>query len=201
MKSKIEIKWNGRTFYIELEKNDFDTWTVQDLKEKCHCITGLSSENIKLLAYGAVMKDKNAPLSHYSIKPGTKLRLIGTNKKHADKPLPPKPESGEQHTLDQLNRIQDKLHRTIIPEISDYESQVKKYNNNIMEEDESPQQKKQKLIQKGLYFGEILMQLLFEYDGVVCAQGFDQSRQLRKDGVRISQELLEKVDRIKDSIK
>lgn len=45
------------------------------------------------------------------------------------------------------------------------------------------------------------MQLLFEYDGVICAPGFDQSRQLRKDGVRISQELLEKVDRIKDSIK
>ncbi|KAI9304110.1 hypothetical protein BJ944DRAFT_91015 [Cunninghamella echinulata] len=199
MKSKIEIKWNGRTFYIELEENDFDTWTVQDLKEKCHRITGLSSENIKLLAYGAVMKDKNAPLSHYSIKPGTKLRLIGTNK-YVDKPLPPKPESDEQHTLDQLNQIHDKLHRTIIPEISDYENQVKKYNTDTMEEDGALQQK-QKLIQKGLYFGEILMQLLFEYDGVVCAQGFDQSRQLRKDGVRISQELLEKVDRIKDSIK
>lgn len=58
MKSKIEVKWNGRTFYIELDENDFDTWSVKDLIEKCHRITGLSPENIKLLAYGGIKKEK-----------------------------------------------------------------------------------------------------------------------------------------------
>ncbi|ORX58706.1 hypothetical protein DM01DRAFT_1333324 [Hesseltinella vesiculosa] len=137
------------------------------------------------------MKKDDAPLSQYGVRPGSKLRLM-TSKPNEQEKRP----TQESVTLDELHRIQQKLTNTLMPEIDEYQHQVQTYNTTATKTEDA----KQKLITRGLYFGEILMQILFDFDGVVCHAGFDQSRQLRKQGVKTSQDLLEKVDRIRDSI-
>ncbi|KAI8333533.1 hypothetical protein BC941DRAFT_516041 [Chlamydoabsidia padenii] len=198
MRSQIEIKWQGRTFPVDINEEDLDTCTVLDLKEKCHRFTGLPVENMKLLAYGAVMKNNNLPLGHYGIRPGAKLRLMGSNTDKIEQVnklvTNNKTPAAERQSVEDLQRILDKLKHTIVPDIDAYESQVKTHNL-------SGQAKDDKLITKGLYFAEILMQLLFEFDGVKCNPGFDHARQLRKEGVNTAQELLDKVDRLRNSIK
>ena len=48
----IEVKWTGKRFQLEFKPDEFENATVQDLKEKCHQITHVDPERIKLLAYG-----------------------------------------------------------------------------------------------------------------------------------------------------
>ncbi|KAI8085997.1 uncharacterized protein BX664DRAFT_298285 [Halteromyces radiatus] len=193
MISQLEIKWHGRTFPVDLKEEEYDTCTVGELKEICHRFTGLPVENMKLLAYGAVMKDDELPLSRYGVRPSTKLRLMGSSKPHVDITTNTKSSLiGEQEAMKKLQRIQDKLDNTFVPEINEYEQHIKSYK--LTKDGDS----QEKLIQKGLYFAEMLMQLLFEFDGVQCS--FDQARHQRKEGVKMAQELLDKVDRLKNSI-
>ncbi|CAO3591176.1 unnamed protein product [Absidia cylindrospora] len=211
MQSQIEVKWHGRTFPVDITEGDIGTCTVLQLKEKCHQFTGLPVENMKVLAYGAVMKDDSLTLGHYGVRPGSKLQLMGSSKadrvdnsttttatatKTAKKA--PATHVAEQQTLEDLQLIVDKLNKTILPEISAYEDQVKTYN--LVPGHDKDKKVQEKLVNRGLYFAEILMQLLFEFDGVKCGLGFDQSRQLRKDGVSTAQDLLDKVDRLRNSV-
>lgn len=106
------------------------------------------------------------------------------------------PQGAERQSVEDLQQILDKLKNTIIPDIENYESEVKTYNLT-----DNNNQGRDKLVTRGLYFAEILMQLLFEFDGVKCGPGFDHARQLRKEGVNTAQELLDKVDRLRNSIK
>ncbi|KAI8066446.1 hypothetical protein BC940DRAFT_302875 [Gongronella butleri] len=193
----ITISWNTRKFQVALTEEEWDTCTVRDLKEKCHRITAIPLEQIKLLAYGAVMKKDDAPLSQYGVREGSQLRLLAS-KGEQQQGLKTKLE--EKTTLAELERIQAKLTDTLLPEIEAYQKEVQAHNSSASSRADDADDAKHKLITRGLYFGEVLMQVLFEFDGVACSPTFEKSRLMRKEGVKVSQELLERVDRIRDSI-
>lgn len=105
--AQVQVKWAGRRFGIEFaDSEELSNYTVSQFKEKCQRLTGVDSQDMKLLAYGgrcvtelrfgyrrererelippirkAVMKNDQAQLRAYGIRPGSQLLLIGTVKK------------------------------------------------------------------------------------------------------------------------
>ncbi|KAI9260609.1 hypothetical protein BDA99DRAFT_439731, partial [Phascolomyces articulosus] len=68
------------------------------------------------------------------------------------------------------------------------------------EKSQNPKEQ-QKLHEYGIYLNEQLMNILFEFDGIICGPEFEKARYQRKEGVKQSQALLDKVDNIKTLVK
>ncbi|ORY93898.1 hypothetical protein BCR43DRAFT_349296 [Syncephalastrum racemosum] len=179
MAATIEVKWGKRRFQVDYEPD----MTVKDLKAKCERVTGLHT--MKLLAYGAVMKDESQPLSTYGLRPGAKVMLLASH------PTAEKKEEGNP-VLELVQGATNKLAQQIAPDVDQYEQRVL----------DAPQDPKarQKLTEYGIYLNEQLMNILFELDGILCGQD-EKARHQRKAGVQTAQALLERVDSIKAQLK
>ena len=104
--------------------------------------------------------------------------------------------AAEGQLLTQISETVKKVNETIVPDIESYERRVKEF---VRHPQEAKEQKK--LGDYGTYLSEQLMQLLFDFDGIMCGPEFEQARRQRKEGVRQCQALLDKVDSIKALIK
>ncbi|KAF7722233.1 hypothetical protein EC973_003514 [Apophysomyces ossiformis] len=207
--STVEVKWASRRFPVEFSQDEFQHATVADLKRKCEQVTDIDPSTMKLLAYGAVMKDDNALLGIYGVRPGSTVRLMGLVKvfkkekegfsrlsyvqfkKKRDQGH--QTQGGEKAVLSKLEGIHTKLSKELVPDISDYEHKVKSY----LSDPHRDSKQHRKLADYGVYLGEQLMKILFELDGIVCTD-FDTARQERKRGVNTAQALLDRVDQIKE---
>ncbi|KAI7866376.1 hypothetical protein BDF14DRAFT_1875301 [Spinellus fusiger] len=63
------------------------------------------------------------------------------------------------------------------------------------------QDDKKKLQDMGNYFSEKMLQALITLDGVDCPFEFDTARQKRREGVRFTQQSLDRVDKVRSEIK
>lgn len=62
-------------------------------------------------------------------------------------------------------------------------------------------QDKKTLQDRGIYLSEKIMQALISLDGVECPVSFETARQRRREGVKLSQALLERVDKSRATVK
>ncbi|KAG0169675.1 hypothetical protein DFQ28_003483 [Apophysomyces sp. BC1034] len=180
----VEVRWDSRRFHIEFNQDEFQNATVGDLKRKCQLVTDIDPLHMKLLAYGAIMKNDGASLGVYGVRPGSIVRLMGSPKGHQT--------HGEKAVLSSLEGIHNKLSKELVPDINDYEHKVKSY----LSDPNRDTKHHRKLADYGVYLGEQLMKILFELDGIMCAD-FDKARQERKLAVNMAQSLLDRVDQIK----
>ncbi|KAI8149382.1 hypothetical protein BJV82DRAFT_573720 [Fennellomyces sp. T-0311] len=190
---QVEVKWAGKRFQLEFSQEQLETATVKDLKDKCYESTHVDPARMKLMAYGAVMKNNEQRVSTYGVRDGSKLILMAAPAK-ADEV----PGAAEGQLLAQISETTKKLNEKIVPDIESYERRVKEFVSKT-----APKQPKeqQKLVEYGVYLNEQLMQILFDFDKVVCGVEFEKARQQRKEGVRQCQALLDKVDSIKALVK
>ncbi|KAI7857964.1 hypothetical protein BDC45DRAFT_554542 [Circinella umbellata] len=193
----IEVKWTGKQFHIEFKPEEFENATVHDLKQKCHQITHVDPERIKLLAYGAVMKNNEERLSSYGIRDGSKVILMATPAKAMDNVAS---KTVEGQLLEQISIVTEKLNQKIVPDIESYEKRVKEFLSQRAGGLQQVKSKEQKKLQDyGVYLNEQLMNILFDFDGILT--GVDEkARHQRKEGVRQAQALLDKVDNIKSLV-
>jgi hypothetical protein len=88
-----------------------------------------------------------------------------------------------------ISKIVDTLSANTLEEISEYEAMIDQTPSKPTEID------KKKLQDRGVYLSEKIMQGLISLDGVDCPSTFETARQRRREGVRLSQQLLERVDK------
>ncbi|CDS02996.1 hypothetical protein LRAMOSA00398 [Lichtheimia ramosa] len=193
----IQVKWQSRRFNVEFDDSELETATVHDLKDKCQKITNIEPSRMKLLAYGAVMKNDSLSLNTYGIRSGSKVILMATPA--TDKVDSTSAKSQEDQVLSRIQAATSKLTETIVPDIDAYEQKVKNYMSGASQVKDHKEQKK--LVDYGTWLNEQLMHILFDFDGILCDSSFERARQERKSGVHQCQALLERVDNIKALIK
>lgn len=89
-----------------------------------------------------------------------------------------------------IAKIVDTLSDGTVDQIQEFEDMILKFNGKSLKESD-----KKKLQDTGIYLSEKIMQGLISLDGVECPSSFETARQRRRDGVRLSQQLLERVDK------
>lgn len=80
-------------------------------------------------------------------------------------------------------------------------AEIETFQQNVMGQSSSSSNDIKVLQDKGVYLTEKIMQALISLDGVECPPEFQTARQRRREGVKFSQQLLERVDTIRAKIK
>ncbi|RCH78614.1 hypothetical protein CU098_006797, partial [Rhizopus stolonifer] len=166
---------------------------VKELKQYCQRITGISPNQMKLNAFGALMNNDELPISVYGLRPGCFVTLKSLPKPKA-KPTSQPIEKNEQVLLDQIKATQTKIDTDLATEVKTYEKEVKAFMA------QTDKEAKKKHVYKGAYLNEQLMHVLFDLDGLICGPDYTTARQARKEAVKHAQALLDKVDDIKSML-
>lgn len=95
-----------------------------------------------------------------------------------------------------IAKIVDTLSDGTVEQIQEFEDMISKSNGKSLNESD-----KKKLQDTGIYLSEKIMQGLISLDGVECLSSFETARQRRRDGVRLSQQLLERVDKSRAAVR
>ncbi|KAI9013977.1 hypothetical protein CLU79DRAFT_767898 [Phycomyces nitens] len=188
---RIVLSWKQRHYDIPLTHlpRYFHEVTVGDLKEISKKKTGIPVAGMRLIVSGAYMKDDTATLPSCGIQPGSIIIIEGErpNEDQIRQTASGNPE--EYGLIIRINKVLDKIGLELIHEVDMFEAILASLE---YFEDEHEQKK---LNDQGIFLSEQLMQGLITLDGVDCPPQFDAARQRRREGVRISQELLDRVDR------
>ncbi|CEP12934.1 hypothetical protein [Parasitella parasitica] len=145
---------------------------------------------MKLQVSGANLKDDNATLSSAGIHTDS---IISLNGELADESVVKQTASGnpeEYGLMVRIAKIVDTLSDGTIEKIKEFEDMILASSTQLLNEND-----KKKLQDKGIYLSERIMQALISLDGVECPSSFETARQRRREGVRLSQQLLERVDK------
>jgi hypothetical protein len=105
--------------------------------------------------------------------------------------------SAEEHAL--LSRISQSIDNTrsvLIPQIRSFEISVDSY----LSSDTQDERALTKLTDTHHYLVETLMQALLALDGVVCPTEFETARKKRREAVKFTQDLIERVDAVKETL-
>ncbi|CAO3626129.1 unnamed protein product [Cunninghamella blakesleeana] len=200
----IRLSWLDKRYTLHFMDfpNGLQQATVKDLKEKCKRVTNVPIANMRLKVSGAHIKDDTATLSSVGIHPYCTVELSGeeVDQNQVEKEI----KSGNMEEYGLVKRITDiidDLSKHVMEEMDAFEvfvnEQQKEKENGINITEEN----KKKMQDKGLYFSERLMQALLKLDSVDCPMGFDTAKQKRRESVRFTQKLLDRVDVIRSTVR
>jgi hypothetical protein len=74
----VNVKWGREKHSYEFEGRILADIRLGELRKKCHDRTGVPLGGLTLIYGGATMKDDNAPLSCFGIKPSGQITMMGT---------------------------------------------------------------------------------------------------------------------------
>jgi len=134
-----------------------------------------------------VMKDNNAPLSAFNLKPNATIQLIGSAAPPPSaRPQPPVKEVPiNQAAMVKIIQAEiDSIHRELLPSLTTFEVSLNA--------SEGPSQ--ESLKQEYTRLGELLLQTLLRLDSFTPEGDWEEARKARKAAVKEIQELLTRID-------
>ncbi|CDO68988.1 hypothetical protein BN946_scf184762.g4 [Trametes cinnabarina] len=206
----IVVKWGRERLQFPLPPPDA---TLGQLRHEIAEYTHLPEKSFKLIHAGAVMKDDNAPISAYGIKPGSKIALIGTGDT-----LPPPPSRAarkekeprtEQGTVSQIRTELDKVRNTLRPDVESFlaalspSSAAAQVGPSPTRTAAAPKpasaaasgsRAPADLEKEHLRLGELLLQTLLRLDAINAEGEWEEARRERKGAVKEVQSLLDRLD-------
>ncbi|KAI8994996.1 hypothetical protein BDB01DRAFT_841232 [Pilobolus umbonatus] len=140
---------------------------------------------------GANIKDDMATLSSIGVHTNAVIVLNGDIADANDVKQTASGNPEEYGLMVRIAKIVEVLSDGTSEEIEKYEQEVEKYSKGHRYTDSE-----YKTIEdRGNYLSERLMQCLIKLDSVECPFDFETARQRRREGVRLSQKLLERIDK------
>ncbi|CAG8626937.1 8818_t:CDS:1, partial [Gigaspora rosea] len=102
--------------------------------------------------------------------------------------------SSEEHALiARISQLVEKTKTNIIPQIESFETSVATY----LSSENNDDTVKSKLAEAHHCIVETLMQSILTLDSVVCPPDFETARQKRREAVKFTQGLIDRVDEVK----
>ncbi|KAI8368336.1 hypothetical protein EDC96DRAFT_552792 [Choanephora cucurbitarum] len=150
---------------------------------------------MKLQVSGANMKDDTATLGSLGVHKGSVITLNGNK---VDESVVKQTASGNPEEYALMLRIAgvvDTIEKSITVKLEEFERSLEQVKHKLNDTE------KKKLQDQGIFLSEKIMQALISLDSVECPMGFDTARQRRREGVRLAQTLLERVDKARASAK
>ncbi|GBB91650.1 hypothetical protein RclHR1_01900015 [Rhizophagus clarus] len=199
---EIIVTWGKEKIHLDFERQgpgSLEETTLKQLKERLKKVTGVPVNGQKLIFSGAIMKDDTATLISMGIAPSSTVLLMGT-KPNAKDLVQTTTGSPEEHAL--IERISQSIEKTktkLIPQIESLELSASTFLSNQSINNDSDTTKS-KLIDTHHYIIENLMQTLLALDDVVCPPEFETARRKRREAVKYTQGLIDRVDSVKDQL-
>ncbi|KAF9579871.1 hypothetical protein BGW38_003694 [Lunasporangiospora selenospora] len=202
----LHIRWNHESYTIDFNEGGkaLGEIRLKELREVCKVLTGIPLGGLRLTYGEATMKDDNAPLSCWGIKPGAKIVVHGIKPTKED--IEKSTTNGDPEEYALILRIQGSLEKAqefVAEHRSKYEADVETYlasNPAPFSPQEMPQPRKRLQDTHGM-ISEILLQSLLVLDGVTCPPEYEVARVKRREAVRETQKLLDIMDGINTRVK
>ncbi|ORZ14341.1 hypothetical protein BCR41DRAFT_306808, partial [Lobosporangium transversale] len=158
---------------------------------------------LSLVFGGATMKDDNAPLSCFGIKPGSKVAVNGV-KPTQIKELTTNGDPEEYALILRISELQEKSKKFMSEHCPKYEAEVESYLSSkpepfVMSAGMPPARKR--LHDLHGMMSENLLQSLLAIDGVTCPFDFEIARVKRREAVKETQKLLDHIDAFNGRVK
>ncbi|OBZ68051.1 hypothetical protein A0H81_11850 [Grifola frondosa] len=165
--------------------------------------TQLPEHSFKLIHAGAVMKDDNAPISAYGIKPNSTIALVGGGEALAPAPSAKaeKAPRNEENTISQIRGELDKVRHTLQPDVDVFLTTLSPsapashpaHSSSMVHAPKSSQARVDSE-QEHARLGELLLQSLLRLDAITAEGEWEEARRERKGAVREVQALLDRLD-------
>ncbi|KAI0371188.1 hypothetical protein BV20DRAFT_994067 [Pilatotrama ljubarskyi] len=208
----IVVKWGRERLHFSLPPPNSK---LAQLRHEIAEYTQLPEHSFKLIHAGAVMKDDNAPISAYGIKPGSTIALVG-----GGEPLSPAPSKAsaarkekaprtEQSTISQIQSELDKVRSTLRPDVDSFLTALSP-SSAAAQVGPSPTvtapppkpasaaassaRPPADLEQEHVRLGEMLLQSLLRLDAITTEGEWEEARRERKGAVKEVQALLDRLD-------
>ncbi|TFK54121.1 hypothetical protein OE88DRAFT_1624912 [Heliocybe sulcata] len=179
------VKWGRERLHFPLPD---PSTKLSYLRKQIADYTQLPENSFKLVHGGAVMKDDNAPISAYSIRPNSTIALIGGESLSE----PPKSKSSkaeprtEQSTLAQIRAERQGVEDGLAKEVDAFVTTLPP---------SKPDQAQVKTLQPThARLSELLLQSLLRLDAINAEGGWEEARKERKEAVREVQKVLDRLD-------
>ncbi|CAG8785768.1 30709_t:CDS:2, partial [Gigaspora margarita] len=193
---ELIVNWGREKLHIEFTEQgtgSLEETTLKQLKERLKEITGVPINGQKLVFSGAIMKDETATLSSFGLQPFSKLILMGSKPNAKDLAQTTSGSSEEHALIARISQSVEKTKTNLIPQIESFETSVATY----LSTENNDDTVKSKLAEAHHCIVETLMQSILTLDSVVCPPEFETARQKRREAVKFTQGLIDRVDEVK----
>ncbi|KAF9313580.1 hypothetical protein BG003_005052 [Podila horticola] len=203
-KTVLNIRWGAEKYTIDFPGKILGHIKLGELREICKDLTGVPLGGLTLSLGGATMKDDNAPLSCFGVKPDGKIMVDGY--KPTEEDIKQMTTNGDPEEYALILRIQSSLSRTqefVAEHVPKYEQDVETYIQSKptpFSFQSMPPARKRLQDTHGM-LSENLLQSLLRLDGVTCQPEFEVARVKRREAVKETQRLLDQVDGINARVK
>ncbi|KAL0095111.1 hypothetical protein J3Q64DRAFT_1807852 [Phycomyces blakesleeanus] len=151
---------------------------------------------MRLQVSGANIKDNTSSLTSVGIHANAVVMLNGEEASEEDVQQVASGNAEEYGLIVRISSVLDKLVKGSDDQISSWEENV------ATAATEKPDEEGiKKLHDMGNYLSEKLLQALITLDGVECPSEFDTARQRRREGVRLTQQYLDRIDKTRLAIR
>lgn len=143
------------------------------------------------------MKDDGAPIGSFGMFNGAKIMLVGT--KFEEKEVASATTSGNAEEYALIHRINvsfSKATTTLLPQVEQFEAEVGELGSPDQETQASGT--KARLAETHTRLSEQLLQILIALDGIEAPSDFQEARKRRKECVKFTQGLIDRVDAVKE---
>ncbi|KAI5890695.1 uncharacterized protein SCHCODRAFT_02632629 [Schizophyllum commune H4-8] len=184
----VHVKWGREKLSFQLPD---PSTRLGDIRQSIAEYTHLPPNAFKLVHSGVVMKDDNAPISAYHIKPNSTIAVIGTAdappsapaQQAKPKPAPPR---SEQSTINQIQSEMQNVRSSLGRDLETLLGSLPQYH--------TAGDNKAFMDREHLRLGELLLQSLLRLDGINAESEWQDARRERKESVREVQGLLDRLD-------
>lgn len=200
----IHLRWDEQKYMVDFEGRILGHVKLKELKALCRNLTGIPLGGISLTLGGATMKDDNAPLSCWGVKPGSKIVIHGI--KPTEEQIKEQTTNGDPEEYALVLRISGSLQKSkdfVAEYLPKYEEEEKAYMASELVPFKMPDMPPARKRLHDLHgmMSENLLQSLLALDGVVCQPEFEVARVKRREAVKETQKLLDVIDAINLRVK
>ncbi|KAG0051728.1 hypothetical protein BGZ83_003346 [Gryganskiella cystojenkinii] len=195
----INIKWGREKKTFEFQERTLADIRLGELRKGCHDWSRVPLGGLTLIYGGATMKDDNAPLSCFGIKPNAQITMMGTRPSKTDIRTLTTHGDPEEYAL--IVKVQTSLQKTldlVAEHLPKYEVAIDEYIQSnpgpVKLSDPHLPPARKALQDAHALLSENLMRSLLVFDGVVCKPDFEVARGTRREAVKETQRLLDVID-------
>ena len=210
------VKWGREKVQVMVPP---DHYPLSSLRETLSQHTGLPPHSFKLVHSGAVMKDDNAPINAYGIRPGSVVALVGGESLPPQRPpVPPTttttaypPAAAQRNVSPNPPQAAPPPAASTVPangpeaaSIMKIQSEWDSFRSKLLPDVQSfleilagpPQSRPsaEELKQNHKKFAELLLQALLRFDAFQPEGEWNRAREVRKGAVKEVQGMLDKLD-------
>ncbi|KAL1695469.1 hypothetical protein GGG16DRAFT_109136 [Schizophyllum commune] len=184
----VHVKWGREKLSFQLPD---PSTRLGDIRQSIAEYTHLPPNAFKLVHSGVVMKDDNAPISAYHLKPNSTIAVIGTADAPPSAPAQqakptPAPPRSEQSTINLIQSEMQNVRSSLGRDLENLLGSLPQYH--------TAGDNKAFMDREHLRLGELLLQSLLRLDGINAESEWQDARRERKESVREVQGLLDRLD-------